>query len=238
MSILLLSTGGDVHLPDGLQALYSFASGEGQVLKDISGRNHDGVWGSITGADANDPTWTAAGASFATDDFVDAGAHLEIRPEQWTVCAAVKQTTGVPNPLIGWGNSSFPTLYAAAPFNSNRPLIWLANGCFRYFESTNPVNVQDGQWHFLCFRCPGNTTTGISQSSLIVDGQEQAVHSTTATEDGLPKTTFLLGAAGSTYFAQMEASFLSLHDRALTDAEAEVMREHARDLLDGRVTLP
>jgi len=238
MSILLFSHKIDIGLPPGLRALYSFASDGAQSLTDSSGQGHDGVLGSSAEVDSNDPVWSSAGLTFASDDFVDCSAHAGLRPNAWTICVAIKQTPGTTNPIVGWGGSSFPALYSAAPFNSNRPLIWLASGCFRYFEAANPVNVQDGEWHFLSFRCPENTAGGISESTLFVDGFEQAVNGTTATENGLTKTTFRLGAAGLTYFAQADVAFLSLHDRVLSETEMEVMRSHARGLLDGRVALP
>lgn len=238
MSVLLLSKRDLPSLPPGLQALYSFTDASGQTLGDGSGNGRDATLGSTAGADTNDPAWTAEGLSFALDDFVDASAHPELLPDQWTLCVAIKQPSGSVTPIVGWGASSFPAVYAAAPFNSNRPLIWLANGCFRYFESANPVNVQDGGWHFLSFRCPGNTTSSITESSLLVDGQQQAVQSTLTNEDGLPKSTLRLGTAGLTYFAQAEMAFLSLHNRALTDSEAQHMRDHAKSLLAGRIALP
>lgn len=238
MSILLLSRKDLPRLPPGLQALYSFADGSGQTLSDGSGNGRDGTLGSTVGADTNDPAWVTEGLSFATDDFVDASAYPELLPDQWTLCVAIKHPAGSVTPILGWGSSSFPAVYAAAPFNSNRPLIWLANGCFRYFESASPVNVQDGGWHFLAFRCPGNTTSDIAESSLLVDGQQQAIQSTLANEDGLAKSTLRLGTAGLTYFAQSEMAFLSLHDRVLTDSEVQQMRDQAKLLVAERITLP
>jgi len=237
MSILLLSNK-RTHLPSGLQALYAFDEGAGQTLVDQSGNGHDVTLGSTGGPDGNDPLWIPEGLRFSTDRYVDGGGFMALRPEHWTICAVVRQTPGVPVPLLGWGSTSFPSVYVAAPFNSNRPLIWLANGCFRYFESTSPVNLQDDGWHFVAFRCPGNTIAAIEGSSLIVDGNSQAIHSTVTSEDGLAKTTVRIGAAGSNYFAQADIALLSMHDRVLTEQEVETMRAYAKLQTAERVALP
>jgi len=129
-------------------------------------------------------------------------------------------------------------VYGAAPFNSNRPIIWLNNTCFRYFEHNDPVDLQDGGWHFLAFSCPGSTAADITQATLTADGQDQALNNTSNSVDGLAKATCRLGAAGTTYFAGGEMAFLSLHSRVLSPAEKESMRSYARQALDGRVTLP
>lgn len=238
MSIVLLGSHGLQPVASGLRALYRFDEGSGQTLTDQSAGQRHGTLGSTGGADGNDPSWTTAGLQFTTDDFVDGGAATELRPDGWTLCAAIRATPGSPVPAVGWGTTSFPAVYAAAPFNGNRPLIWLASSCFRYFESTDPVNVQDGGWHFFVFRCPANTAAGIQSSSLIVDGQSQAVNSTTSSTDGGVKTGFRIGAAASLYFAEAEIGFLSLHDRALSDGESETMRRFAKASLAGRVALP
>lgn len=234
MSILLLSNERD-YLPSGLQALYTFDEGAGQTLVDQSGHGHDVTLGSTEGPDGNDPLWVPEGLRFASDRYADASGFQALRPEQWTICAVVRQTPDVPVPLLGWGGASFPSVYGAAPFNSNRPLIWLANGCFRYFESTG---LQDGGWHFVAFRCPGNTIAAIEGSSLVVDGNSQAIHSTVTSEDGLAKTTARIGAAGSNYFAQADIAWLSMHDRVLTEQEIKKMRTYAKLHTAERVTLP
>jgi hypothetical protein len=245
MSILLLQEGaaaaasGPQPVQSGLLALYQMGEGSGQSLPDSSGAGRDGTLGSTAGADTNDPLWTAAGLSYSTDDYADCGASSALQPAAWTVCVAAKLTPDVVNPMLGWhGASQLPSVYAAAPFNQQRPLIWLATNCFRYFEKSNPVNLHDGGWHFLVFTCPGNAAADILSSALVVDGQAQAVSSTTNTQDGAAKTTCRIGAAGTTYFASAETAFFALYDRVLSGGEQEQMRTYATAVLDGRVTLP
>ncbi|MEZ5365157.1 MAG: hypothetical protein R2748_23225 [Bryobacterales bacterium] len=150
MSILLLNEGAGgpaVPLPvqSGLLAMYRMDEGGGQTLLDSSGAARDAILGSTAGADTNDPAWVAAGLSFSTDDYVGCEAYTAMRPNAWTVCVATKLAAGVVNPVLGWHTTSqVPAVFGAAPFNQNRPLIWLANNCFRYFEKNNPVNIQDG----------------------------------------------------------------------------------------------
>lgn len=241
MSILLLRSGpsGPGIVAAGLQAFYAFDEGVGQTLEDGSGGGNDGTLGSTAGADTNDPTWTGEGLRFTIDDFVDCGAAPALRPDGWTICAAVKLTPGATVPLVGWHSSvQVPAVYAAAPFNAFRPLIWLGNNCFRYFEAGSPVNLQDEAWHFVLFSCPGNTTTDILSASLTVDGQDQVVTSTTNTADGAAKDTFRIGSAAAAQFADADVAFLAFHDRVLSTAEKDQMRTFAKNTLIGRVALP
>jgi len=242
MSILLLGTesaSGPQPVSSGLVALYLMNEGAGQTLADSSPAGRDATLGSSAGADTNDPQWVASGLSFSTDDYVDCGADAALRPDAWTVCIATKLTPNVVNPALGWHTSTqTPAAYCAAPFNQNRPLIWLATNCFRYFEKANPVDLHDGGWHYLTFTCPGNTAADVESSTLTVDGLPQAVASTTNSEDGAAKTTCRLGAAGVAYFASSEAAFFALYDRVLGAAEQEQMRTYAKEVLAGRVQLP
>ena len=243
MSILLLQeqfgTAGPQPVTSGLQALFLMDEGSGQTAADSSGAGRDATLGSTAGADTNDPSWVASGLSFSTDDYVDCGAEAALQPDAWTVCVAAKLTPDVVNPVLGWHTSAqTPAVYAAAPFNQNRPLIWLGTNCFRYFEKNDPVDLHDGGWHFLTFTCPGNAAADILSSTLRVDGLEQVVVSTTNTQGGEAKTTCRLGSAGTAYFASSEASFFALYDRVLSPAEQEQMRSYAKTALEGRVALP
>lgn len=241
MSLLLIRSRGSSTglVTAGLQAMFEFDAGVGQVLADTSGNSRHGTLGSSAGADSNDPAWTSEGLDFTLDDYVEATLDAGLSPDAWTICAAAKLGVGQAVPTLGWSPSgATPGAYAAAPFNNNRPLIWLGNSCFRYFESNNPVDLQDSGWHFLAFTCPGNTATDIQSSVLLADGQQQAVNSTTATASGDAKTVFRIGSAGSAAYGQGVMAFFSIHDRALSSVELESMREFARTRLAGRVTLP
>lgn len=242
MSILMLqeqSAAGPQPIASGLLAMYRIDEGAGQALIDSSPGGRDATLGSTSGADTNDPLWTAEGLSFSTDDYVDCGADAALRPDAWTVLLATKLTPNVVNPALGWHTSSqTPAVFAAAPFNQNRPLIWLATNCFRYFEKNNPVDLHDGQWHFLSFTCPGNAAVDIASSTLSVDGMDQAIVSTTNSEAAGVKTTCRIGAAGVAYFASSETAFFAMYDRVLTSGEQEQMREYAKAVLAGRVSLP
>ena len=247
MSILLLhddaagpsGPSGPEPVSSGLQALYHFADGGGQSLTDSSGQGRHGVLGSTAGADTNDPTWVSAGLSFTTDDYVACGTDAALRPDALTVCAAVKLTASAVVPIIGWGaTAQYPAVYAAAPFNANRPVIWLGNSCYRYFEKSSPTDLQDGGWHFVVFSVPGSTSADIVGGEMAVDGIAQAINSTQATTEGVAKTQCRIGSAGSATFAEGSMAFLSIHDRVLSIAEKEQMRTYATAVLAGRVTLP
>jgi hypothetical protein len=211
----------------GLQVYYLFSQGSGQTLNDLSGLGNHGTLGSTAGADTNDPTCITAGLSFSTDDYVLSANHVSTRPDAWTVCIALQLTAAVDDePLIGWGpiSNSRPGIYGAFLGTPFRPIIYQGASNFRYFKSNDPVNLQNGGWHFLVFRCPGTTATDIQNASLRADGQQD-------------KTEFRLGALSNKYLSGTLA-FLTLHNRVLSTAEADHMRQFAKQILAGRVTLP
>jgi len=64
----------------GLLAEYDFVPGaDPQVLVDRSGQGNNGVLGSSSSSDANDPIWSTAGLVFdGTNDFVDLGDRFDV----------------------------------------------------------------------------------------------------------------------------------------------------------------
>jgi Concanavalin A-like lectin/glucanases superfamily len=242
MSILLLQRrqSGTPIVSPGLVAYYRFDEGSGQTLADQSGNGHDGTLGSTAGADTNDPSWVAEGLSFATDDYVSTENDAATRPDAWTVCVAVNFDAGVDDqPLVAWGaiGSARPGFYLSFLGSPYRPIIYQGASNFRYFKANDPVNLQDSGWHFLVCRSPGMGTADIANASLRADGAEQVVDSTTNGGTGQSKTEFRLSGLGNKYFSGTVA-FFTLHNRVLSDVEADQMREFAREVLSGRVTLP
>jgi hypothetical protein len=241
MSILILKRKEELKVVQGgLQVYYLFSEGSGQTLNDFSGLGNHGTLGSTAGADTNDPTWATAGLSFSTDDYVMSANHVSTRPDAWTVCAALQFTAAVDDqPLIGWGpiSNSRPGIYGSFLGTPFRPIIYQGASNFRYFKSNDPVNLQNGGWHFLVFRCPGTTATDIQNASLRVDGQQQVVDSTNSGGAAQDKVEFRLGALSNKYLGGALA-FLTLHNRVLSTAEADQMRQFAKQALAGRVTLP
>lgn len=81
-------------VPNGLVAEYRFDEGAGQTLRDygIKKNNLHGQLGSTAGADTNDPTWTAQGLSFITDDYVSIANDAKINdlPAGISIIIAVK----------------------------------------------------------------------------------------------------------------------------------------------------
>lgn len=242
MSILLIQkrkTGIPI-VQAGLVAYYRFDEASGQALTDRSGNGLNGTLGSTAGTDTNDPSWVSAGLSFTTDDYVSSTNDAALRPAAWTVCAAVNfQSAVADQPLLGWTAiaTARPGVYLAFLGSPYKPIIYQGDTNFRYFKSTDPVNLQNNGWHFVAFRSPGTSTTDITNSSLRVDGQQQVVDSTTSSGTGLSKSEFRLGALGNKFLGGTLA-FFTLHNRVLSDGEADQMREFARKVLQGRVTLP
>jgi hypothetical protein len=238
MSILLLQRGASAIpiVQAGLVVYYRLDEGSGQAVADQTGNGHNGTLGSTAGADTNDPSWVPEGLSFTTDDYITTVNNVATEPDAWTVCAAVQFSAGVDQPFVGWASitSSRPGINLST---SGFPLIYQGASNFRYFKGNDPVNLQDEGWHFVVFRSPGMSATDITNASLRVDGQQQAVQSTTNGGDGQAKTLFRLGALASKFLSGSLA-FFTMHNRVLSDAEADQMREYARQVLEDRVTLP
>jgi hypothetical protein len=69
----------DLIVARGLVAWYDFLQGSNaQVLYDRSGNGYHGQLGSTSGADVNDPSWTAQGQSFGADDYDMIGGNLGV----------------------------------------------------------------------------------------------------------------------------------------------------------------
>ncbi len=67
----LLAGGAGGLVRNGLLAEYRYTDGTGQVLTDWSGQGNHCELGSTSGADTNDPTWSAGGADYdGVDDYV------------------------------------------------------------------------------------------------------------------------------------------------------------------------
>ncbi len=242
MSVLLLQRrqSGIPIVQSGLVVYYRFDEGSGQVLVDRSGGGHNGTLGSTAGADTNDPSWVAEGLDFTTDDYVSTANDVVTRPDAWTVCAAVKFDAAVADqPLVAWGTigSARPGVYLSFLGSPYRPIIYQGASNFRYFKANDPVNLQDDGWHFLVYRSPGIGTADIANASLRADGLDQVVDSTTNSGTGQTKPEFRLSALGNKYL-EATLAFFTLHNRVLSDAEADQMRDFAKEVLAERVTLP
>jgi hypothetical protein len=240
MSILLLRQGGIPIVQPGLVVFYRFDEASGQTLTDRSGNGYHGTLGSTAGADTNDPSWVAGGLGFTTDDYVTTVSDAATRPNAWTVCTAVKFDAAVADqPLVAWAaiGTARPGVYLSFLGSPYRPIIYQGDSNFRYFKSNDPVNLQNDGWHFLVYRSPGTGTADIANSSLRADGVQQVVDSTTNSAAGISKTEFRLSGLGNKYLSATVALF-SMHNRVLSDAEADQMRQFAKATLAGRVTLP
>jgi hypothetical protein len=242
MSILLLQRrqSGTSIVLSGLVVYYRLDEGSGQTLADLSGSGNGGTLGSTAGTDTNDPSWVGEGLDFTTDDYVSTANNASARPDAWTVCTAVKFDPAVADqPLVAWGSigSARPGVYLSFLGSPYRPIIYQGASNFRYFKSNDPVNLQNSGWHFLVYRSPGIGTADISSASLRADGIAQVVDSTTNSGTGQSKTEFRLSGLGNKYL-EGTVAFFTMHNRVLSDAEADQMRQFAKEVLAGRVTLP
>ena len=125
---LLLNTHGIVR--NGLVAEYRFNEGAGQVLYDYRS-NNNGQLGSAAGADTNDPTWTAGGLTFATDDYCAMPVPFNVN-ENWAVYIAGKRDG---NPSVEWGEA-FCSMGISTGSNPQLYVFKGSTGFLRFYVHT------------------------------------------------------------------------------------------------------
>jgi len=228
---------------NGLVALYLLDEGSGQDVLDSSGNGHDGTLGADDQASTDDPAWGSGALAFDGGDHVALGTAAALRPAAFTVSAAVRMTAGEHFPILGWhSGNNVPAFYGADPgfSGASRPLLFLGSNNFRYWQAATPVNLQDGEWHFLAVTCPGSAQADISSATLRVDGLAQTVHSTTASAGQAAKNTAQIGMAGNADSnATGSVALLALHNRVLEPSELARMRAYAQLVCAGKsIVLP
>ena len=223
---LLLSPQGIVS--NGLITEYKVNEGSGQVLYDYK-NNKNGQLGSTAGADTNDPTWGAGYLQFDGDDYINIGNILD---DVFTVESVISTPSSGAIPLCGW------TVGAAAPAlylnfgSTSRALAFLGNNTWKYFSLSH--NIYDSLPHHIVFLIPGKLATDVANFRLIIDGIEQATHSTTSTADGAEKTGLLIGMSNVNAPNGFRCYYFNIYNRVRTNQENDRMRKYIRRLMAGR----
>jgi hypothetical protein len=240
----LTTAGGTTNISDGLVAEHLMAEGTGQAVADSTPNNFDGTLGADSGSSTDDPAWNAGALDFDGGDYITVSEDAALRPNAATLCSGVLMTATADFPIIGWSpTGASPNWYGTVPqaiATTDRPLLFLGASNFRYWQNNDPVNTQDGGWHFMCVTIPGNAQADISSSVLYVDGQVQTVQSTTASGAQGAKNIYRIGMSGNSgAFANGSMCYQSIHNRALTDLEVASMRSYATEKCGERgITLP
>ncbi|NLH17154.1 MAG: LamG domain-containing protein [Phycisphaerae bacterium] len=156
-------------------------------------------------------------------DWIDCGTDVKLFPEAWTVCAWVKCMDTATPTLISFGGS-----YPAVKLQQNdkgRPLIYLGQYNYRYFNAGAWTTLKDGQWHHVAFVVPGSQAEDITLATMYLDGQSVAAGATRSDGPQAAKTRLLIGinsATGQQRFAGAMDEVM-LFNRALTEEEVQTL---------------
>lgn len=181
-------------LADNMVSYWSFNEGGGTETRDGWSNNN----GTINGGGAWVVGMIGNALSFdGVNDYMNVSSPSDLYPNIFTVEAWVKLGDTDINPLIGWSNTSYPSLNIH--FSANRALIYLGSSNYRYFNHS-PVDIDDGKWHHVVFVVTGNNQNDILNSKMYADGIQQIAGNTT--NSGLPavKNLFYLGRRAGNYF--------------------------------------
>lgn len=208
---------------EGLVAEWRFTDGSGQQLTDFSGNGHHGRLGSTSGADADDPTWTAEGLSFDGDDFVE---HDD----------------------VGISGGASRTVLAVIRTGAEFGVEWRGDGSsfvrwtLRNLDGFVRLEVQ-GTGHSTAFAVPidawffvaaTQATDNLDSAIVYLNGSSEAV-SASATLDTVGNFSW----TQRREFIAMEAAYGLVYDRALSAAEVEQNRQALKEILAGRgIALP
>ena len=158
-----------------LQAWWPLAEGKGQVIKDWSGRGHDGFLGSTPGPDVNDPTWVKGvffGAALRFDgvnDFAQVPDSADLHPQQLTVSLWFRGS-GSPGPykylLARGGDACVSASYGLETDFNGGLSFYTWDGTQQHFSGLMGPEIWDGKWHHAA-----GTWDGVT-ARLFVDGKE------------------------------------------------------------------
>ncbi|MBI5360468.1 MAG: DUF2341 domain-containing protein, partial [Planctomycetes bacterium] len=197
----------------GLAGSWHFSEGSGQVLNDMAGNGNNGQLGSTSGADANDPSWTASGRFGSALSFNGASNYASIPY----------------NPVFNFGTSNFgidfwikttqggmyPTIFSRTDDEWG---IFLRNGNIHFFTPTKgniaftSQTVNDGNWHFVSIVRLGATLT------MYVDAVS-GYSNTTWNDDITSVTALRLGYDGANQYFNGTLDEVRVHNRALSVSE-------------------
>ena len=124
---------------------------------------------------------------------VDCGDNASLFSDAFTVCAWVKAADSTRSPILNFGHIR-PNL--SITWDTDKAIIYLGASNYRYFNH-DPVDLDNGDWHYVVFVVTGNGQNDIDNSKMYADGQELTVFKTFKT--GLPesKTHTYIGKYGA-----------------------------------------
>lgn len=163
-----------------------------------TGNHGTAVGGLTTSAGGVSGRW--ADFTAASSQYLDMNAPSSLTTDLnvFTIAMQIKGpfTPATVDPLVSMGGS-IP--YIQIDNGSDQAILALGNTNFRRF-SFSPVNLDDGNEHWVVFLVTGNAQTDMNNSKMYADGQEQVVHSTNVSGSPATKTLFHVGKLGAGNF--------------------------------------
>ena len=223
----------------GLLAEWRFDEGTGQVLTDSTGNGHHGQLGSTTGADPEDPTWTAQGLSFGIGDYVECDTvGISGGAARTVICVTAPGDAGS-------GNTSFAVEWVGstpgAPSNGTRWTLRCATGTDDLRleiqgagETEAALNFDVDVWAFVAATQSGDNLNTVT---LYKDGATPVALSTSATIN--TAGNFLINSINNGHGQLQQMAYCLVYNRALSPAEIEQNRQALASILAARgITLP
>ncbi len=197
-----------------------------RVVMDTGGHGYNGTAQRNTETIATEGKIDGALAFDGIGDWIDCGTDAALLPQAWTVCAWVKcEDTATPT-LVSFGGT-----YPALKLQQNekgRPLMYLGQYNYRYFDASAWTTLKDGQWHHVAFVVPGAEAEDITGAAMYLDGRSVPAGTTRSDGPQAVKTRLLIGinqATGKQRFAGAMDEVM-LFDRALTAGEIQRIAFH------------
>ena len=185
-----------------LRAWWPLAEGKGQVIRDWSGRGHDGFLGETAGVDTHDPSWVR-GVLFGSalrfdgvDDYAQVPDSADLHPQQLTVSLWFRGT-GSPGTyrylLARGGQDCTASSYGLETDFNGGLTFYVWDGGERHRSSEAGTDIWDGKWHNAAGTWDGTT------ARLFIDGKE------TAGSGNFPGTIDYSGPTGNTVIGAYHA---------------------------------
>jgi hypothetical protein len=223
----------------GLIAEWRFDDGSGEQITDHSGSGFHARLGPTSGADSNEPTWSATGVDATishVNNYITTGSTLGISGTHPRTVVVVGQADLNPAggfAFLSWlGTGGVDSPWSLSVLETTGILgIQILN-----LRNDTSMAVTDDTWHFMACSCPGPNL----QFTMYLDAASQAVAS-----GGISMNT-----AGAVVLATRRGvldgfgkagklAYALVYDRALTAAEVAQNRQALKTILAGRgITLP
>lgn len=189
------------------------------VVAETGGKGFDGTARRNTEAMATEGQVGGALEFDGAGDWIDCGTDAKLLPKAWTMCAWVRCIDTATPTLISFGGS-----YSAVKLQQNskgRPLIYLGQYNYRYFDAGAWTILKDGQWHHVAFVVPGSQAEDIALVAMYLDGQSVAAGATRSDGPQASKSRLLIGINSTTGQQRFAGAMdeVMLFDRALTEGE-------------------